>query len=348
MNFDQRLQRISTSLANNGFEVLLVGRKLKKSNALLVQSFEQIRFNCFFKKGVLFYMEMNIRIFFFLLFNKSDIVVANDLDTVLGVYFGTKYFKSTKRIFDAHELFTEVPELRNKKFKKTIWAWIEKRYLPAFHRHYTVNNSLQKIFKERLGIDFQVIRNLPVYNKAKKLKSNKTPYILYQGALNKGRGLEEFIKVMSQVDLEFRIAGDGDIINDLKKLVVELKVESKVIFLGKLEPVALQKVTQEAFIGINLLENTSLNYYYSLANKFFDYIQAEIPQICMNFPEYKILNKDFEVGILVKNLDKASLLNAIKYLQNESFYKQLVSNCKKAKNEYVWEREELGLIDIFK
>lgn len=125
-------------------------------------------------------------------------------------------------------------------------------------------------------------------------------------------------------------------------------MEDKVFFLGKLEPISLQTITQEAFIGLNLLENTSLNYYYySLANKFFDYIQAEIPQICMNFSEYKTLNKENEVAVLVKNLDKASLLKAIKTLQDESFYKQIQSNCKKAKKEYVWEGEEVGLIEIY-
>tara|TARA_B110000037_G_scaffold215145_1_gene272120 strand:+ start:7032 stop:8075 length:1044 start_codon:yes stop_codon:yes gene_type:complete len=346
LNFDQRLQRISTSLVNAGFDVSLVGRKLQSSPKLLEQNFEQKRFNCLFNKGVLFYIEMNIRIFFHLLVNQPAIVVANDLDTVLGVYFGAKYFKITK-IFDAHELFTEVPELRSKKFKKNIWSWIEKRYLPAFQKHYTVNNSLAKIFKERLNIDFEVVRNLPFRSKLKKLKGKREPFILYQGALNKGRGLPEIIQVMLQVDMQLKIAGDGDITAELKRQVKELKLEDKVFFLGKLKPVSLQKITQEAFIGLNLLENTSLNYYYSLANKFFDYIQAEIPQICMNFPEYKILNKENEVAVLVKNLDKVSLLKAIKTLQDESFYKQLQSNCKKAKNKFLWEREELKLKDVY-
>lgn len=341
------MQRISTTLSNNGFEVLLVGRKLKSSPKLLKQNFEQKRFNCLFNKGVLFYLEMNIRIYFFLLLNKTDVAVANDLDTVLGVCFGTKFFKSTTKVFDAHELFTEVPELKSKKFKRNVWAWIEKCYLPAFHKHYTVNNSLAKIFKERLNINFEVVKNLPLQSKLKKMKGKQAPFILYQGAINKGRGLAEMIQAMPKVGMQLKIAGNGDILEELKSQVKELKLEDKVIFLGKLEPLALQKITQEAFIGINLLENTSLNYYYSLANKFFDYIQAEIPQICMNFPEYKTLNKEHEVAVLVKNLDKVSLLKAIKTLQDETFYKELASNCKKAQKEYVWEKEEKALIEIY-
>lgn len=325
---------------------MLVGRKLKNSPKLRNTSFSQKRFKCLFNKGILFYLEFNFRIAFFLIFNKTDIVVANDLDTVLGVYFGTK-FLNTKKVFDAHEYFTEVPELNNKKFKKNVWSWIENKYVRLFDKHYTVNNSLANIFKENLNLYFQIVRNVPYKSVFKKNIRNKEKYILYQGALNKGRGLKEIIIAMKNLDINLKIAGDGDIIADLKKQVVDLELENKVVFLGKLEPKELYDITQKAFIGLNLLENNSLNYYYSLANKFFDYIQAEIPQICMNFPEYKILNKEHEVAVLVKNLDKQVLIKAIKQLENNAFYKKLKNNCKKAKNEYCWKNEEKKLLSIY-
>lgn len=346
MNFDQRLQRISTSLANANFDVLLIGRELKKSPKLKDTKFSQKRFNCFFNKGILFYLEFNIRIALFLFFNKTNIVVANDLDTVLGVYFGTKFLK-VEKIFDAHEYFVEVPELKGREFKKNLWKKIEKRYIPLFHKHYTVNNSLANIFKENLNIEFEVIRNVPNELKLKTKYKKREKYILYQGALNKGRGLKEMIIAMQNINLKLKIAGAGDIETDLKKLVKKLNIENKVEFLGKLEPSELQKVTQTAFIGLNLLENISLNYYYSLANKFFDYIQAEIPQVCMNFPEYKTLNKENEVAVLVKNLEKQSLVNAIKTIEDETFYKKLQMNCKKAKKIYNWQNEENVLLKIY-
>ena len=57
LTYDQRMIRICTSLVRENYEVLLVGRKLKKSIPLQNQPFQQIRLNCFFEKGKFFYLE---------------------------------------------------------------------------------------------------------------------------------------------------------------------------------------------------------------------------------------------------------------------------------------------------
>ncbi|HRB68220.1 MAG TPA: hypothetical protein PLO32_10550, partial [Chitinophagales bacterium] len=59
--YDQRMQRICTSLQNNSYAVELVGRKLSNSPSLQAHNFQQTRLNCWFTKGVLFYAEFNIR-----------------------------------------------------------------------------------------------------------------------------------------------------------------------------------------------------------------------------------------------------------------------------------------------
>ncbi|HJS53916.1 MAG TPA: hypothetical protein VJ765_05210, partial [Chitinophagaceae bacterium] len=83
LTYDQRMQRICSTLAGAGYDVLLVGRKLKTSPPLSNKHYGQRRLNCCFKKGKLFYTEFNIRLFFFLLFKKMDCICAIDLDTIL-------------------------------------------------------------------------------------------------------------------------------------------------------------------------------------------------------------------------------------------------------------------------
>lgn len=345
LNTDQRLQRICSALVGEQIKVLLVGRKLKQSKALLKQNFQQKRWQCFFNKGILFYIEFNLRIFFFLRFKKFDIVTANDLDTVLGVYLGT-LFSKTQRYFDAHEYFTEVPELQGKKIKKKLWQKVEKLVV-YFHKHYTVNKSLQQIFEEQLGVKFGVIQNVPQLKKENQTINKKSKFILYQGALNKGRGLEQMIQAMVSIDMPLHIAGAGDIEQELKQLVEKLNLQEKVIFLGKLLPQELQKITPTAYIGINLLENNSLNYYYSLANKFFDYLHAEIPQICMDFPEYRNIQNEKEIGVLVKDLKAETLQSAIKKISNEIDYQKMKTNCKTLKAKYNWQNEVQKLHYIY-
>ena len=154
---------------------------------------------------------------------------------------------------------------------------------------------------------------------------------------------------MKFIDAEFWMAGDGDITEDLVHLVKELDLGHKVKFLGKLDPSELKSITLQAYIGINFLENLGLNNYYSLANKTFDYIQAGIPAIHMNFPEYKVINDEFNIGLLIPDLNKDSIVTAVnKLINDDEFYEKIVQNTKKAAVQLNWERESKKLIKIYK
>src|SRR5258707_630762 len=107
---DQRVHRVATSLQQYGFPVTLVGRKMKHSLPVDQRSYKTVRFKRWKNKGPLFYMFYNIRLFFYLLFHKADVLVANDLDTLLPNFIVSK-IKGTELFYDSHEYFTEVPEL---------------------------------------------------------------------------------------------------------------------------------------------------------------------------------------------------------------------------------------------
>ena len=88
LHSDQRVHKTCMSLSKFGYDVLIVGRCLdenifSKKNEQKQKPYDVKRFRLFFNKGFLFYMTYNIRLFFFLLFNKFDILLANDLDTLL-------------------------------------------------------------------------------------------------------------------------------------------------------------------------------------------------------------------------------------------------------------------------
>ena len=146
----------------------------------------------------------------------------------------------------------------------------------------------------------------------------------------------------------FYIAGDGDEMEHVKYSIKELNLENKVKLLGKKTPDELKKITQRAYIGVNLLENRGLSYYYSLGNKTFDYIQAGIPQILIGFPEYIALNKKYNIGIVVEELTIENIETAINNLiQDKNLYNELQQNCLKAREELCWENEEKLLIKIY-
>lgn len=347
LNYDQRMIRICSSLVDAGFDVELIGRNKKKSPPLFERKFQQKRLNCFFQSGKFFYVEYNIRLFFYLLFADVDIINAIDLDTILPGYFISR-IRSKKIVYDAHEYFTEVPEVVSRPNIQKIWKKIEKSIVPRIEHAYTVCESLAELFYKEYKVPFEVIRNVPFKNEDVHYEKEKR-IILYQGALNEGRGLEAMIAAMEDVEgAELWLAGEGDLSEALRTLVQEKKLEHKITFLGFLQPEDLTDLTNKVYVGLNLLENKGLSYYYSLANKTFDYIQALVPGIHMAFPEYKKLNEKYNIGVLIKTLEKEDILKAIQTLLNdEVYYLQLKENCRQAKEELTWEKEVEKLLDVY-
>src|ERR1700733_8099172 len=178
LNYDQRMIRICGSLAAAGYRVTLVGRKMRDSPPLRNQSFAQKRLHCFFKRGKSFYAEYSIRLFFYLFFKRMDGICAIDLDTILPCYFISR-LKHITRIYDAHELFTEMKEVVSRPQIYRFWKRIEKYTVPKFRNGYTVNQPIADEFNKMYHVDYAVIRNLPLL-KPLSIPSKKEKYILYQ------------------------------------------------------------------------------------------------------------------------------------------------------------------------
>jgi len=345
--YDQRMIRICNSLQKAGNEVILVGRQLKNSPELKPQNFRQHRVHCWFHTGPLFYFEMNIRLFFYVVGCNPHILNSADVDTVMA---GLWYRKLTKFkwVFDAHEHFTEVPEVTDRKMVKAIWAWVELKVFKKAHSFYTVSASIAEIFQKKYKKNVEVIRNVPLlrYKNVVKPQSDfsEKGFLIYQGALNEGRCIELYIKAMHQIEAQLVLVGEGDLSDQLRLLVSTEKLEHKVTFLGKISPGDLRHITQNALMGLNVLENKGMSYYYSLSNKCFDYVHSFVPSISSNFPEYTRLNEEFEVMVLTEPTLEG-VVNSIKELQsNQELYLRLQKNCQAAATKWNWEQEEIKLL----
>ena len=342
---DQRVEKVCETLFANNYNVVLIGRKLKTS-VPISRKYKTTRMSLIFNKGFLFYAEYNIRLFLKLLFLKKDIVVSNDLDTLLSNYLISK-LQSKIIIYDSHELFTEIPELIHRPRIKRIWESLEKRILPKLKNCYTVCDSIATYYKEKYNTSFQVIRNLP---KTKNSIPGILPFttdkkiILYQGAINIGRGLELMIETMEYLeDYVFVIIGSGDIINELKETAKKSVERNKVHFSGKLTPTEMDKLTPLADIGISLEEDLGLNYRFALPNKLFDYLHAEIPVLISNLPEMKKIIDIYKFGEVVYDRDPKSLAKQIQQFPLKKHSEEILE----AKKSLNWKHEEEKLISIY-
>jgi glycosyltransferase involved in cell wall biosynthesis len=337
------------------FDVVLIGRKLSNSLAIN-RNYKTVRMKLLFNNGFMFYAEYSIRLFFKLFFIKKDVLLSNDLDTLLPNFLISRIF-SKKLVYDSHELFTEVPELIDRPTIKNTWLSIEKFIFPRLKNVYTVNASIASIYKKKYNVDVEIIRNIaPLFENesldialSKKVKGNKKMLILQGSGINMDRGAEEAVTMMQYLEnVVLYVIGSGDVFDKLKELVKTLKLEDKVFIKNRMSYQELMEYTKIADLGLSLDKGTNLNYEYSLPNKVFDYIQAKTPLLVSNRKEIASLVLDNNIGLVVENLDPEKLAQIIKNIFiDQELLKEWRENLVKAQKRYNWEKESIKLKNIF-
>lgn len=346
LTYDQRMIRICSSLVNAGYHVTLIGRSMKDSLPLDSKVFSQKRLFCFFRTGPLFYAEYNLRLFFYLLFKKMDLICAIDLDTILPCLI-VSIIRKKCRVYDAHELFCEMQEIVERPFIYRIWKLIERMSVPQFKFGYTVNQPIVEEFSKMYNRKYQVIRNMPLLQPFVE-PEKKEKYIFYQGAVNEGRSFETLIPAMSKVQARLLIAGDGNYLDQAKRLVESWQLQDRIVFLGKIRPEQLRNFTQKAWVGITLFDSKGLSNYYSLANRYFDYLHAGIPQLCVDYPVYRALNNKLPVALLISDLSVENIATNLNHLlENDVLYQELHKNCLLQRQKMNWQEEEKKLIEYY-
>jgi glycosyltransferase involved in cell wall biosynthesis len=349
---DNRVSKTCNVLIESGYTVLLVGRNRKNSLPLKPQNYDYKRLNLLFDKGALFYAELNIRLFIFLLFSKVDLIFANDLDTLPAAFLAHQFKRSSKIVYDSHELFTEAPELEGR-FVKKIWERIEKMIFPKLQHIITVNDSIAAIFKAKYNKELVVVRNIgeqiiQTNIKSKEelgLPADKKIIIIQGSGLNIERGIEEAIEAMLYVrDSVLVIIGDGDVIPSAKIIVEKYELSTKVLFFGKRPYSELMQFTHYADIGLALDKPKSLNYKYALPNKLFDYINTQTAVISSNLIEIEKIVKHYEIGCVIEQTEPKLIAAAINSLiNNPELLATYKNNCKVAAKIENWENEKVKL-----
>lgn len=353
---DNRVHKVATTLSQMGFDVTLVGRLLDNSQPIAPRNYTTTRLSLWFNKGPLFYANYNLHICFYLLYKNFDVVVSNDLDSLLAGFVATKITKK-KLVYDSHEYFTEVPELVDRPWIKRQWENLEESIVPKLKYCYTVCQSIANIYNTKYGTNFKVVRNLPLKQSDQNVLSDfqppfptDLPVVLYQGAVNKGRGIEEAILAMKQLNnVRLVIIGEGDLFASCQQLAANEHLFDKVIFTGRMPFAELQKVTRFATIGLSVEKDIGLNYRYALPNKLFDYIQSKVPVLTSELPEIKRIVDNYQVGLTIAETTPDLIAQGINEMLNSpdrmNYWEQ---QCTIAREELCWENEEKVLHDIYR
>jgi glycosyltransferase involved in cell wall biosynthesis len=355
---DNRVSKVCNFLISEGYSVTLIGRKLKSSFPISERRYKTKRLLLLFTKGPLFYLEFNIRLFLYLLFQRPKLLVSNDLDTLLANYLASKC-KAVKLVYDTHEYFTEVPELVENPTKQKIWLRLEKWIFPKLKNIYTVNDSIAKIYSEKYGVPVHVVRNVaPTFEFTEKksrtdlgLPLDKFILLIQGSGINRRRGAEEAVEAMKKIENTLLlIIGSGDVLDELKLKVKEQQLIEKVIFLSKMSYAEMMSYTMNADLGLAIDHTDILNHKLALPNKFFDYIQAEIPILATEISEIEKIIEKYKIGFVLKEeLTPHSLAEKINQIKDLKLIEKsaLKENLKKAKSIENWDNELNKLKEIY-
>ena len=355
---DQRVHKVCETISANfpEYKITLIGRLKKDSTPVNQRTYNVHRIRLRFEKGFKFYAEYNLRLFLYLLFKPSGVYFSNDLDTLLPNFLLSK-IKSSALIYDSHEYFTEVPELLGRKRVRAIWLRIESYILPKLKTMFTVNDTLARIYSEKYHIPVHVVRNVPnlvgyinnenVVNVREKYGIAPTDFLLiYQGAINKDRGLEELIEAFTYLPEVYHllIIGSGDVYQTLLEKTIELKLK-QLHFTGQISFCELAAYTIQADLGVSLEKSTNLNYRYALPNKVFDYIASGVPILVSPLTELCAILDKHDVGKLLPSHEPKVIAETIESIfANQNQLAIWKENTQKAHEEYCWEKEEKKLV----
>jgi len=352
---DQRVQKQMRSLKKFGFSPEVIATTLRGSPKLNFDYPVHI-LQLSNEKGMRMYLEFNLKLFFKLLkiAKKGDILLANDVDAALPNYLVSK-IKKLPLVFDSHEIFSELPSLADRKFKKKIWKILESNLLPKMKYFYTVSEGYADWFEKEYGNRPEIIRNVPEISSSKGAEFTvKLPEIdkderllIYQGAINLSRGIDKMIVAMQWIDhAQLWIVGEGPKKSEYEKLTDELRLNQKVKFIGAVSPAQLKLITPKADLGFSLEEDLGISYRYALPNKIFDYMHAGVPVLGTDLPEIKKTILEYKTGKVVDNHSPERIANQANELLSEG-KEAYAENLRKAALVFNWANEEKKLQEIF-
>ena len=163
--------------------------------------------------------------------------------------------------------------------------------------------------------------------------------------MSSGRGIEILLETFSKIkeNLHLVFLGHGPL---AKAIFKKTKEKNNIHMLQSVKSDQLQKYTSGADVGLSLIENTCLNYFFSSPNKVFEYMSCGVIPIVSNFPVMNKIVRENNCGWSIepnsKNLQKLLKKITIKTI------KQKRKNILQIRKKNCWEKEKTILLENYK
>jgi glycosyltransferase involved in cell wall biosynthesis len=286
---------------------------------------------------------------------RPDVVHANDIATLIPGWVAARLV-GARLVYDSHEYAVGVP------YRKAFWAWlagtIERLLIRRCDAVITVSDGIADRLQARYGLRERptVVRNVPdlpppagAPDLREEMGVGEAPLVLHQGAVADGRGGENLIRAVSFTESAhvLFLGADGAYTQGLRRLAVELEVDSRTHFHPPVELATLLSYTTQADVGVSLLQDSCENHRLALPNKLFEYLAAGLPVVVSDLPEMRQLVRERQVGWVTDPGDPADIARALAEATGSLDDESLENRVRIAASELNWQSERTRLTDLY-
>ncbi|WP_405097452.1 glycosyltransferase [Oceanobacillus sp. FSL H7-0719] len=257
-------------------------------------------------------------------------------------------------IYDIHEDYTtsilqkDYASMPMKKLLAKFYKWMER-----FFARDAALCLAEKYYKDIYPTGVCIL-NYPMTNDKFLNSKREGPAeykLLYTGNVTLERGAMEHARIpLLDEDIEVHIVGKCP--SSIAEKMYQAAGDNKErLLIEGIDQFIEKEVIESHYLNTNWLAGIALfppteHYMKKELTKFFEYMNAGLPIICSNFPEWEKFMETYECGIAVDPYDDEAVKEAISYLRNNpEEARRMGENGKRAvKEELNWGTEEEKLI----
>jgi len=261
------------------------------------------------------------------------------IDSENGIPFLTPLFAKQPVFLLIHHIHQEVFRTHLKFPLKEIAIVIERDIMPTVYRNSTILTVSPSSKKEILALSLGTPESINVINPGIDLsdfneaKKTNYPSICYIGRLKSYKNIDIALQAFAGIlqsypTAIFKIAGSGEMLEDLQKATKTLNIEKSVEFLGAVTNQEKADLLAQSWVAVqpSMVEGWGITVIEANA--------SGTPVIASNVNGLKDSVKNNETGILVKPRDIKELGEALEAILGDSTYRKKLSA-----NAVIWSRQ---------
>ena len=277
-----------------------------------------------------------------------------------AVYWRSR-FGRVPFIYDAHDFYSQLEDDATISSYWRRWVMpfellVERLCVRRAAAVVTVNDGIAQLMRERFGCEPIIIRNAhdsrldvdvdQTIREVIGLREDEF-LIVSVGNWKPGMAIEEAIKAIGSLPARYHLAFLGGGFPCYGALAGAHGAPGRVHVLSPVAPNQVVPFIRTANAAIVLYYETSVDYLYSLPNRFFQPIAAGVPLLYPPLPEIRRLAERYGVGVMINPKDPVEIADGARKLAEDA---PLLNSPKaglvKAKEELTWQHEEVELANI--